>query len=228
MDSLLSGLFGDQEDPEQKRAQVADFVQRVESGPPTEGVSDEEALKNYSAVAGRLSPQELEEAATQALERFSPEQRREFASLLEARGGSPVNPDDPRQIAQLTTQLQNQSPDGLIGLLGGGSLDDVLGGLLGGGTSDGGGGGVVSDLLGGLFGGNKDSSSGGGATQSGGMGDLLNNPIAKAVLAAIAAMAMKKFMGGGDEDASSAQGGASADDDTDSTGGLKGANPRRA
>jgi hypothetical protein len=117
-------------------------------------------------------------------------------------------------VAQLTSQLQSQSPDGLVGLLGGGSLDSVLGGLLGGGQSGSGGGGVVNDLLGGLLGGGK-SDTGTTSSGSGGINDLLNNPVAKAVLAAIAAMAMKKFMGAG---------GGSAD----RPDGLQGGETRRA
>ncbi len=217
MDSLLGGLFGNQDDETTQKAKADDFVQRVESGDPTQGYSDEEAVKNYHAVASRLAPNELEDAASQALERFSPEQRREFASLLEKHSGAQpgtVNADDPRQVAQLTSKLQSQSPDGLVGLLGGGSLDSVLGGLLGGGQSGSGGGGVVNDLLGGLLGGGKSDSASTSSGSTGGVGDLLNNPIAKAVLAAIAAMAMKKFMGAG--------GGS-----TDRSGGLQGGETRR-
>ena len=215
MDSLLSGVFGDQGDGEQQRAKARDFVNRVETGPPTEGFSDEEALKNYSAVAGKLSPQELEDSAASALERFSPEQRKEFAGLLEKQSGGQVgsvNAEDPRQLAQMTSQLQNQSPDGLVGLLGGGSLDDILGGLMGGKS---GGGGMVNDLLGGLLGGDKNDSSRGGSGRSGGGSDLLSNPIAKSVLAAIAAMAMKKFMG-------------DDDDAPERSNDIRGGKPRRA
>ena len=155
MDSLLGDLFGGESDND-ARAKANDFVNRVESGDPTQGFSTEEALTSYSQVAGRLSPEELQAATTQALERFSPEQRREFSAMLQskANGGGDVT-DDPSQIAQLTSQLQSQSPDGLLGALGGGGgLDSILGGLLGGGQpsgNDGGGGGLLDNLLGGLF-----------------------------------------------------------------------------
>jgi hypothetical protein len=202
MDSLLGNLFSGDSDDE-VRAKADDFVNRVESGNPTEGFSTEEALTSFSQVAGNLSPNELEDAATQALERFSPEQRREFSQLLQQQTGAPAGAtDDPREIAHLTSQLQSQSPDGLVGLLGGGGLDSILGGLTGGGGSSSGGG-LVNDLLGGLFGGGDDrdnapaASSGG--SQQGGLGDLLGNPVAQAILAAIAAMAMKRFMGGRDD-----------------------------
>ena len=205
MDSLFSGLFGPDEDEKQQRQHAEDFVRRVETGDPATDVSDEEAVRSYSGVASKLSSSELEEASTQALERFSPEQRREFAQMLQERGGdqaASVDPDNPRQMAQLTTQMQQQSSDGLVGLLGGGSLDDVLGGLLGGGSSQSSGGGGIGDMIGGLLGGdNKGNQSSSNS--------LLSNPIAKSILAAIAAMAMKKFMGG---DGGGLAGGADQDD----------------
>jgi hypothetical protein len=204
MDSLLGSLFGDSNNDDERRAKADDFVNRVESGAPTEGFSTEEALTSYDRVARNLSPQELQDAAAQALERFSPEQRREFASMLQNKagvGGTPT--DDPRQIAQLTSQLQSQSPDGLLGLLGGGGgLDSILGGLMGGGGQSSGGGGMINDLLGGLLGGGDDrdqAPSRSSGSQQGGLGGIdLGNPIVQAILAAIAAIAMKKFMGGRD------------------------------
>ncbi len=205
MDSLLGGLFGGQGSDDERRAQAQDFVNRVESGNPTEGFSTEEALTNFNQVAGNLSPDELQEATTQALERFSPEQRREFSQLLQSKAGVDAGAtDDPRQIAQLTSQLQSQSPDGLLGLLGGGGgLDSIIGGLLGGGGGQSSGGGMLDNLLGGLFGGgdkNDAPAQSSAGTQQGGIGGIdLGNPIVQAILAAIAAMAMKKFMGGRDE-----------------------------
>lgn len=212
MDSLLGGLFGGQGNDDERRAQAQDFVDRVESGNPTEGFSTEEALTSYSQVADRLSPNELEEAATEALQRFSPEQRREFSQMLQQQTGASAGAtDDPREIAHLTSQLQSQSPDGLIGLLGGGGLDSILGGLTGGGGQSSGGGGLLDGLLGGLLGGGDDRdptpSRSAAGSQQGGLGDLLGNPIAQAILAAIAAIAMKKFMGRDDSPAAPAPGG---------------------
>jgi hypothetical protein len=201
MDSLLGNVFGGGSDDE-VRAKANDFVNRVESGSPTEGFSTEEALTSYSQVAGKLSPDELQEAATQALERFSPEQRREFSEMLQSRAGvSGAATDDPRQLAQLTSQLQSQSPDGLLGLLGGGGgLDSILGGLTGGGGQSSGGGGMLNDLLGGLFGGGDKDQGTSNASSSSPVGGIdLGNPMIQAVLAAIAAIAMKKFMGGRDD-----------------------------
>jgi hypothetical protein len=63
MDSLLNGLFGSQDDPTQERQQAQGFVQRYEQGSPWDNINDDEAVRNYQAVASRLSPQELEASA---------------------------------------------------------------------------------------------------------------------------------------------------------------------
>jgi hypothetical protein len=174
MDSLLNGLFGSQDDSTQDRQQAQDFVQRYEQGSPWDNIDDDEAVRNYQAVASRLSPQELEASASATYEQLSPEERRQFAQWLQQQEGARADQvtDDPRQLARLTSQLQAQQPDGLAGLLG----SSGLGGLL----SGGGGGGALGGLL------------GGGQTQAGGGQNL----IGKAVMGGIAAMAMKKMLGG--------------------------------
>jgi hypothetical protein len=183
MDAMLKGLFGDQDDDTGKRDQAQDFINRYDEGLPHENISGEEALNNYQAVAGQLSPQELEDSATEAYERLSPDDRRQFAQWLQERGGDQVGDvtsDDPRQLARVTTQLQSQQPGGLAGLLGGGGLGGMLGGA---------GGGNLGGLASGLLGGGQ-----GQRGQGGGMGDILQNPIARAALGGIAAMAMKKML----------------------------------
>ncbi len=76
---------------------------------------------------------------------------------------------DPQSLAQMTTNVHQQTPDLLGSLLGGGGMGGALGGLLGGG--------------GGGMGGALDGSGGG-------------NPVMKAALGGIAAMAAKRMMGG--------------------------------
>ena len=170
MDSMLKGLFGDQDDDDQRRSRAQDFINRYDDGPPHENISDEEVLNHYQAVASRLSPQDLEDSAAESYARLSPDERRLFAQLLQQQGGNQfggnVISDDPRQLARMTSQLHAQQPDGLTGLLGGGGL----GGLLGGGGG--------SQVRG----------------QGGGVGDLLQNPIARAALGGIAATAMRKVL----------------------------------
>src|SRR5918997_3970263 len=79
VDQLLGGLFGGQDDDDEpvRRQRPTDFIDRYERGRPYDGIGDHEVLQNYQTVAGRLSPQEYEEAAAEAFSRLSPEERRE-------------------------------------------------------------------------------------------------------------------------------------------------------
>ncbi|CAA9559049.1 MAG: hypothetical protein AVDCRST_MAG49-2387 [uncultured Thermomicrobiales bacterium] len=187
MDSMLSGLFGgqDDDDDDRRRSRAQDFVSRYEQGSPYEGFSDQEAIHNYQQVAGRMSPQDFEESAAEAFQRMDPQERMQYAQMMQQQGGmqfSGGQMDDPRQLARMTSQFHQQSPDGLTGLFGGGGGGGGLGAMLGGG-----GGGAMGSLLGGAM---------GGGNRGGGGGDMLNNPLAKAALGGIAAMAMKRMMGG--------------------------------
>jgi hypothetical protein len=195
MDSLLSGLFGDQDDDDKQRSKAQDFVKRYDEGPPYANITGEEALSNYQSVASRLSPQQLEDSAAEAYERMSPHDRQQFAQFLKERSGENLDQfgDDPRSMAQMTSQLQAQQPDGIAGLLGG------VGGLLGGGglgsmlggNNNGGG---LGSMLSGVLGGGDDNDRNDDQNQGGNMGDMLNNPVARAALGGIAAIAMKKMM----------------------------------
>jgi hypothetical protein len=196
MDTLLSGLFGDTDDNDTKRSRAQDFISRYEDGPPQDNISDDEAITNFQAVAGQLSPEQFQESAKEAYERLSPAERNQFAQWLKERGGSDVQGltgDDPQELAQVTSRLQADQPDGLAGFLGGGGLGSMLGGgglgsLLGGNQNSGGGG--LGGMLSGVLGGDQNRNT----NQGGGMGDMLQSPIGRAVLGGIAAVAMKKFM----------------------------------
>jgi hypothetical protein len=189
MDALLSGLFGDQDDDDTQRSKAQDFVNRYDEGPPYANISGEEALANYQSVASRLSPQQLEESAAEAYARMSLQDRQQFAQFLKERSGENLDQydDDPRSMAHMTSQLQAQQPDGIAGLLGGAG---GLGSLLGGGNSGGG----LGSMLSGVLSGDDDNDRNANQSQGGGMGDILNNPVARAALGGIAAMAMKKMM----------------------------------
>jgi len=173
MDQLLGGLFGGQDDDDDDRRQTRakDFVNRYETGSPTEGYDADEAAQNYRSVADRLSPEEYEDAAAQAFGRLSPQERSQLGQMMQQQGGGRfpgVTGDDPRDLARATSRFRQQEPGGLASLFG-------MGG--------GGGGG---DLLGATRG---DRGGGGG-----GLGDLMSNPLAKAALGGIAAVALKKMM----------------------------------
>lgn len=194
MDTLFKGLFDDQDDEVQAQDKAKDFIRRYEEGAPADNIDDDEALRNFRAVAGKVSPQEFEEATTEALNRVPPEERREFANLLKQTGGQDLpDTDDPREIARYTSQVQQQQPDLLEGLLGGllGGGGQGLGGLLGG-SGQGqnqGIGGLLDSVLGG--GDNNDARTQG---QTQGLGGILQNPMARSILGGIAAMVMKQLM----------------------------------
>jgi hypothetical protein len=168
VDQLLGGLFGGQDDEDEpvRRQRATDFIQRYEQGRPYEGIDDDEVIQNYRATAGRLSPQEYEEATAESLGRLSREERRELRRRMRQQGGQFDNDDDddPRRMARELSQYRQQQ-----------GSDDPLGGLGG--------------MLGGMFGG-----GGGSAQASSSGGDLLGGPLGKAVLGGVAAVAMKKMM----------------------------------
>ena len=172
VDQLLGGLFGGQDDDDEpvRRRRATDFIDRYERGRPYDGIGDDEVIQNYQTVAGRLSPQEYEEAAADAFSRLSPEERRELKRRMRQQRRADRldddDDDDPRTMARELSQYRQQGSD------------DPLGGLLGG--------------LGGMFGGGGRAQAGGSQPQ----GDLFGGPLGKAVLGGVAAFAMKKMMSG--------------------------------
>jgi hypothetical protein len=171
VDQLLGGLFGgqDEDDEPVRRQRATDFIDRYERGRPYDGIGDDEVLQNYRATAGRLSPQEYEEAAAEAFSRLSPEERRELKRRMRQQRRAERlddDDDDPRTMARELSQYRQQEND------------DPLGGLFG------------SAGLGGMLGGGSSQHQGSAG------GDLLGGPLGKAVLGGVAAFAMKKMMGG--------------------------------
>lgn len=137
MDSLFKGLFGgDDDDDDQNQTRARDFVNRYETGDPSEGFSGQEAFQNYNRVAQQAPPEVYERAAEQAFNRMPPGQRSEFAQMIQQQmGGGNAVGDDPRQLAQTVSRMQQQQPGGLASLFGGGGGGErrSLGGDSGGG-----------------------------------------------------------------------------------------------
>lgn len=168
MDMFKNLLGGDD-----KRSDHEDFVKRFEQGAPWDGISDEEAEERYASMANDLPPEMYEESAHETLEHMTPEQRQEFGQLLEQRA-----------------QEQNVSipgvQGGLSGLTDSRQLAQVMGMMHR----------QQPGMLGSLLG------AGGGRRGGGGMAGMASmaasrmgrNPIEKAALAGIAAMATKKLM----------------------------------
>ncbi|RBY82493.1 hypothetical protein DQ238_04180 [Geodermatophilus sp. TF02-6] len=181
-----------------RQQEYGDFIDRYRQGAPYDGISDEEAGQRYSEVAGEVDPQTYQDSARDAFGNMAPEERDQFAGQLQeyaqAQGvdtGWDGRSTDPDALAGMTSSIHQQNPGLLGALLGGGGGAGGLGGLLGGA----GGGGALGGLLGGGGGGGGlgDLLGGGGGSGAGGAG---SNPVVKAALAGIAAMAARRLMGG--------------------------------
>ena len=173
MDLLQNILGGGQQ-----RQQIQDFANRYQQGAPYDGISDQEALQHYQQVAPHLPPEQWQAAAQDSFSRLAPQERLQLGQYLQQgaqqrgvsfpdlnRDGVDDRLQDPRYLAQMAGQMRQQQP-GLFSQLLGGAMD---GGMGGGGMSGGGG-------------------------AMGGVGQMLNNPIAKAALAGIAATAVQRMM----------------------------------
>jgi len=167
VDQLLGGLFGgsDADDDTGRRGRANDFVSRYEQGAPHEGYGDDEVLHNYRAVGRKLPPQEFEDAAAQAFGRMSTDDRKQYRKMMrEKSGGRFDSQSEDPRELAQTTSRYRQEESG--GLLGMFGLGDD--------NDDGKRGNLVSGQAGG--------------------GGMMDNPIAKAALAGIGAMAMKKML----------------------------------
>jgi len=156
----------------QRREEYQDFVNRYDTGAPWDGISDREAYDRYQQVAPQLPPQLYQESAQEAFARLTPQQRMQLGQYLQQQA---------RQ--QGMGGFQDLNRDGVDDRLqdpgylaqATGRMEQQQPGILG-------------QLLGGAM--------GGGMGGMGGGQGMLESPIAKAALAGVAAMAVKKMMSG--------------------------------
>jgi hypothetical protein len=149
----------------QSRKEYTDFVNRYERGAPSEGYSDQEVLQRYSEVSHAVPPAQYASAAQEALNKLSPEDRAAFVKLLQERSAA-------RGVA--LPQRVESEPRALGQVLTDlhqkpGQLRDILGAA--------------------------DVPPQAQSPASNPLSDILASPMAKAVLAGIAAMVVKRFMG---------------------------------
>ena len=149
----------------QRQNEYGDFVKRYEQGDPSEGYSDQEVLERYGEVSHAVSPDQYAQAAQEALSKLSPEERAAFVKMLQDRAAT-RGVTLPRQVAPEPKEL-------------GQVLTDLH-------TKPG----QLRDMLGG-----GDVQPRGQTPASNPIGDILASPMAKAVLAGIAAMVVKRFTG---------------------------------
>jgi hypothetical protein len=72
----------------QRQKEYRDFVDRYEQGNPSEGYSDQEVLKRYGDVSHAVPPDQYAQAATEALSKLSPEERAAFVKMLQQRAAA--------------------------------------------------------------------------------------------------------------------------------------------
>ena len=150
----------------QRQKDYKDFVDRYEQGDPSEGYSDQEVLKRYGEVSHAVPPDQYAQAAQEALGKLSPEERAEFLMMLQERAAA-RGVKLPGKVASDPKDLEKVLTD----------LHEKPGQL--------------RDILG----------PGGAQPQEQVQGsnpitDMLSSPMAKAVLAGIAAMVVKRVMQG--------------------------------
>jgi hypothetical protein len=152
----------------QRQKDYRDFVARYEQGSPSEGYSDQEVLKRYGDVSHAVPPNQYAQAAIEALGKLSPEDRAAFLKMLQDRAAT-LGVTLPPQVTAEPKQL-------------GQVLTDLHGKP-----------GQLRDMLGG---GDVQAQAQTQTQRSNPIIDMLGSPQAKAVLAGIAAMVVKRVLQG--------------------------------
>jgi hypothetical protein len=148
----------------QHQKEYSDFVNRYEQGHPSEGYSDQEVLKRYGEVSHAVPTDQYAQAAQEALSKLSPEERAAFVKMLQDRAA-----------ARGVTLPVNVTPEPK-------ELGEVLTDLH---SKPG----QLRDMLGGDPAQLQQQASG-----SSPIIEILSSPMAKAVLAGIASMVVKRVM----------------------------------
>ena len=161
------GLLDDLLGNEQLQKQYKDFVKRYEQGGPSEGYSDQEVLERYGEVSHAVPPEQYAQAAQEALGKLSPEERAEFLEMLQERAAA-RGVNLPGKVASDPTDLGKVLTDLHKKP---GQLRDILG--------------VPGDAP-------QPQAQAAGSNP---IIDMLSSPMAKAVLAGIAAVVVKNMMG---------------------------------
>jgi hypothetical protein len=141
------------------------FVNRYEQGHPSQGYSDQEVLKRYGEVSHAVPPDQYAQAAQEALSKLSPEERAALVKMLQDRAA-----------ARGVTLPQQVGPEPK-------ELGQVLTDLH-----------VQPGQLRDIFAGGAAQTPQQAAGSSAITG-ILTSPLAKAVLAGVAAMVVKRVIG---------------------------------
>jgi hypothetical protein len=147
-----------------RQNEYKDFVNRYEQGAPSEGYSDQEVLKRYGEVAHAVAPDHYAQAAEEALSKLSPAERAALVKMLQDQAAA-------RGVTLPPTVAPEPKELGQV-------LTDLHGKP-----------GQLRDMLGGGAAQPQEQAPG-----SSPIIDILKSPMAKAVLAGIAAMVVKRVM----------------------------------
>jgi hypothetical protein len=160
------GMLDDLLGSGKRQQEYSDFVRRYDQGHPSEGYSDQEVVDRYRDVAHAVPRDEYAQAAQEALARLSPEERASFARMLQQRAAAKGMP-----LPDNVTSNPRDLGDALT------NIHEIPGRL--------------RDLFG--TGASKGTATEPGGA-AGGLGSMLSSPVAKAALAGIAAMVVKRAM----------------------------------
>jgi len=149
----------------QRQIDYRDFLKRYEQGNPAEGYTDREVLERYGEVSHAVQPDQYAQAAQEALSKLLPEERAEFVKMLQERAAA-HGVRLPEKVATDPKDLGQVLTD----------LHQKPGQL--------------RDILS-----PRGAQPQGQAPGSSMVSDILSSPMAKAVLAGIAAMVVKRVMG---------------------------------
>jgi hypothetical protein len=149
----------------QRQEEYSNFLDRYQQGHPSQGYSDQEVLQRYGEVSHAVPPDQYAQAAQEALSKLSPEERAAFVKMLQDRAAA--------NDVTLPDKVTPEPKD----------LGQVLTDLH---KKPG----QLRDMLGG--GAAQAQAQGSGSSP---ITDILSSPMAKAVLAGIAAMVVKRVMG---------------------------------
>jgi hypothetical protein len=149
----------------QRQKDYRDFLSRYEQGNPSEGYTDQEVLERYGEVSHAVPPDQYAQAAQEALSKLSPEERAEFVKMLQDRAAA-RGVTLPQKVATDPKNLGHVLTDLHQNP---GQLRDILG--------------------------SRSAQPQGQAPGSSAIANILSSPMAKAVLAGIAAKLVKRVMG---------------------------------
>jgi hypothetical protein len=159
------GMLDDLLGSGKRQQEYTDFVRRYDQGHPSEGYSDQEVVDRYRDVAHAVPRDEYAQAAQEALARLSPEERAAFAKMLQQRAAAKGMP--------LPDNVTTNPRD----------LGEVLTGIH-----------ETPGRLRDLFGTGGGTGTATTQPEGGGLSSMLSSPLAKAALAGIAAMVVKRAM----------------------------------